>query len=263
MNLKKTTLVALSNIFFIAAIALYFNINKEQKVLGTESSMESTHGIIVPHHELAHSLISSTVEEISKENTYTNIVIIGPNHFVHNSPTIVTATDSEMGNIDKEYLIKLADKHTSFTFNDELVRNEHSVNIPLKYLSEFYPDAIYSLLVVSPYFDINEINEIANDLSQKEDTLFVLSIDFAHNVGIDEGLENNKETIDSIANFNYNKILEYTDKNMDSPVSTILFLKIMENLEAKNWTTITSNHGEELLETNGLLGTSYVTGYFK
>jgi hypothetical protein len=66
-----------------------------------------------------------------------------------------------------------------------------------------------------------------------------------------------------MSSFDYQKVLDYHDDHMDSPVAISVLMKTMESLNAKTWETWTSSHGGLITNTPTLNGTSYVVGVFK
>ena len=166
--------------------------------------------------------------------------------------------------IDKDIVENLHTSLNEMNIDLKKMENEHSLGIPIKYLSEIYPSTSFVPIAVSPFYSDEVLNKVSEIVSSDKEskTLFVLSIDFAHNMGIDEALKNNEESIEAIRNFDFNKILTYNDEHLDSPVATVLFLKIMNNLGFNKWTTLYSTHGSVFVGEPDLNGTSYVVGVF-
>lgn len=261
----KVGLVVAIILLVIVLGGAFVKYKQNEKVLGESDVVESEIvGLVIPHHDLADDLIINAIERSRKDPGYEKIVIIGPNHYFPNSYFITTAESLRDYSIDSEYIRGLNSNYDFVAFNGQMLENEHSVGIPIMYLKEAYPKAEFIPLIVSHHYNEKIMEELSNSLSGEfsENTLFVLAVDFAHNVGFIEAMENNDESIKSISNFDYESILTYDDKYMDSPLSTILFLKIMERLGANNWKILDSSHGSIILGIPDFQGTSYVTGVY-
>jgi AmmeMemoRadiSam system protein B len=247
------------------SLGIYHSTTRKEESLGeSDDSLENIRGVIVPHHDLADSMIIDTFQKIKEKNDYEKIVIMGPNHFYPENPTIMTSYSLMDYPIDKTTVKKMENSLDESVLDQEKTENEHSIGIPIKYLNAIYPNVTFIPIAISPFYTEDTLTQIVNILGSDnaDKTLFVLSIDFAHNVGVDEGLKNNEETITAINSFDYERLLFFDDKYLDSPVATVLFLKIMENIEAKKWTTLHSTHGSIIIGEPDLNGTSYVSGTF-
>ncbi len=211
-------------------------------------------GIILPHHDLAKEIFHSSLSSLKEKQTPSAIVIYGTNHYFSEGPTFTTTTE-----IQDEYGLE------NILVNDERINKEHSIQTLLPYLKEYFPNTKIIPIIVSSMYEMESLNNMSNSLLKvlPKDTLYIASVDFSHNSTVESGLQQNKESIESISTFNYQKILDYKDDHMDSPVAISVFLKTMENINAKKWETWVSSHGG-LITNNPLLnGTSYVVGVFK
>lgn len=259
----KKSLIAASLLFAFSVLVVTFTHKGKEKTLGIEDiGLFGVRGLIIPHHDLADELIINTLERLAEVNSYDTVFVIGPNHFFPESETVVTAEDLEPFPVDSEFVVRLNSEFEDVTEDPELVKNEHSINIPTKYIYEYFPEVRFVPLVVSPYYNEDILSQIAlfTSESASDKSLFVLAVDFSHDLGMDEALKKNEESIGALSNFDYQEILTFTDENLDSPVATVLFLKILKNLEATEWTTLHSTHGSVIQGVPDLSGTSYVVG---
>src|SRR3989344_1525400 len=245
--MRKYLLVSV--LLLLIVFVYYAQAVKKQKTLGvSDISERKIVGLIIPHHDLAASLIIDSLDKIKNEGEYKRVVIIGPNHFFPERETVITSAVLSDYPIDEEVVGDLNNQFKEVVEDEAVVANEHSVGIPMKYIREIYPQASFIPLVISPYYNQNSLEAVSGYLSGNlsEDTLFVLAVDFAHNLGIDEALSHNDITIDAIRNFDTQAILDFSDEYLDSPVATVMFLKIMERLGAGDWQLISSTHGSML-----------------
>lgn len=253
--MKKYLFVAL---ILITSVAIFH----KGKVLGTSDEMPVVHGIIVPHHDLADELLISSFQSLRESYSYETIYILGPNHFYPESELVITATEIAEYPLNLNRIQDLDSAFSEVTLNNELVSHEHSIQIPLKYLAEIFPDAQFVPLVISPYYQDKQIDELSDFLARDDSALFVLAVDFAHNVGMEEGLQQNIQSIEAIEHFDYDTILNFTDHNLDSPVATALFLNVMQRIHSTEWSLYQSTHGSVIEGIPDLEGTSYVVGTF-
>jgi poly-gamma-glutamate synthesis protein (capsule biosynthesis protein) len=136
--------------------------------------------------------------------------------------------------------------------------------IPLSYLKFYFPEAKFVPLIAPPYFERGEISQIATFLSKSlpEDTLFVASVDFSHNNMLLEAAAKNKETENTIRNFDFETLYQYKDDHLDSPASIGLLLSTMQRLGTTNWELWYDSHGGLIEDEFTLQGTSYLIGIF-
>lgn len=263
---KKIIALSLS-ILIISVISLvtYRQINNQRRVAGiaTTNEQKQIKGIILPHHDLAKEYINSSLEKISKDQNYSNIVIIGPNHFEEDFAKFKSTDVLSNYPISEEYVYQLEDLGLVI-LDKETIEKEHSINVPISYLQRYFPDAKYIPIISPFYFSKSEISRIASVLSVTlpEDTLYIASVDFAHEKMLLEAMENNRETEEAIANFDYEKIYQFQDDHTDSPASLGLLLNIMQRLNTTNWETWYNSHGALIENKPDLQGTSYMIGVF-
>lgn len=232
----------------IASILLFFS------TLFVQQPESVIRGIILPHHDLAKEIFHSSLLRLKEKQIPSTIVIFGTNHYFAEGPTFTTTS-----NIQDKY------RFENILVNNDRIKKEHSIQTLLPYLNEYFPNATTIPIIVSSIYEMERLDEMSNSLIKvlPKDTLYIASVDFSHNSTVESGLNKNKESIESISTFNYQKILDYHDDHMDSPVAISVFMKTMEKLNAKKWETWTSRHGG-LITNNPLLnGTSYVIGVFK
>lgn len=212
-------------------------------------------GVVVPHHGLAKDLLTNTFERLKSNSNPKYIVIYGTNHYYPVSETYTTTQD-----------VKSLYKLTNVIADDKKVDGDHSIGTIIPYLKNYFPDAkVVPILVSARYKSIEELNTDAKIFTQafgSENTLYIASVDFAHDVSLSEGLANNIKSIDAIKNFDYQEILKFRDDHMDSPTAISTLLMSMQNIKADNWETWYSSHGGLILGSPDAKGTSYVAGIF-
>lgn len=246
--MRKWLWIFLPIIIFILIFSVFFG--EKQKAPDTE-----IRGVIIPHHALAASLLDESFKRLKDKTNPSMVVIYGTNHYFPVSETFTTTQEvKNTYNLDNV----LAD--------DERVAGDHSVQTAAPYIRSYFPNAkIVPILVSTRYGSMEELREAAESFVKifgGINTLYIASVDFAHNVSLDAGLKNNSESIASIAGFNYGEILSYHDEHMDSPVAIATLLLTMQSLGAGKWETWYSSHGALITGNFNSEGTSYVVGSF-
>lgn len=231
-------------------IAIFFSIVS----LFTEATETSIKGIILPHHDLAKEIFHISLARLKESQVPSTVVIYGTNHYFPESQTFTTTQ-----------IVKSKYNLDNVLVDDERVQKEHSIQTLTPYLNQYFPNTNIIPIIVSSRYEMNGLDDMSKNLIKilPSDTLYIASVDFSHNSTVESGLEKNKESIEAISKFEYQKVLDYHDDHVDSPVAISLFMKTMENLDARIWETWTSSHGGIITNTPVLNGTSYVVGVFK
>lgn len=247
-------------------LALIAAIDKQWRVPGTKTEADQpVVGIVLPHHDLARELIIQAGERLKQEINPRYIVVMAPNHFRPQSYTFSSSLALKDFSVAENEIRRLKEFDPNLILDKDLLEAEHGVVIPISYLQNFFPQAKFIPLIISPYFVPEKLRETAGFLVKimPEDTLYVASIDFAHEKMVWEAAANNQETIATIGNFDYRLLLDYGNDHLDSPAAMGMLMHIGEKLGAKNWQTWFDSHGAKLTGDPTLQGTSYVVGVFR
>lgn len=232
--------------------ALIFSVSYGKKQNTPASEIR---GVIIPHHDLAAPLLDESFKRLKEIISPGTIVIYGTNHYFPVSETFTTT--QEVKNIYNLNNV-LAD--------DGRIAGDHSIQTAVPYIRSYFPNAtIIPILVSTRYGSMEELRKAAENFAStfgSSGTLYIASVDFAHNVSLEVGLKNNSESIASIKGFNYGEILSYHDEHMDSPVAITTLLLTMQSLGADKWETWYSSHGALISGNFYSEGTSYVIGTF-
>jgi AmmeMemoRadiSam system protein B len=222
-------------------------------------------GLVLPHHDLAKELIIRSVRKLATiDPGIKTIIILSPNHYRPDSPTFTTADKLRDFAIDTDRINKIKTKFPRLAVDDQLLENEHGLYVPMGFLRQFFPQATFVPMAISPHFDNGRLREMAEILetSASAETLWVASTDFSHEHTINDAAIYDKETIQTIANFDYAKLEQYTDDHLDSPAAMMTVMYAVQEAGGKNWKTWYESHGAIILGKNDLVGTSYVSGIF-
>jgi len=250
----------------VLVIGTFLLKTQKGKVAGVQTSSGETpiRGITLPHHKLAEKLILESFERLKNEN-FSYVVILGPNHFEPEINSVVTAKSIPEYSFDNEVIQKYLQKYPDIVVSGELINKEHSITLHLPYIQNYLPNAKMLPLMISPYASKNDLYDKVNYLTSitPSDTLFIASVDFAHDVMQDTALKNNEESIAAISSFDYQTILDFGDDHMDSPLSISMLLKSMQKEGSTKWETWYSSHAAILEGDPAIQGTSYVIGVFR
>lgn len=222
-------------------------------------------GLVVPHYELARETLAESVQRVAGERSFSRIVVLSPNHFRPKSYTFTSAPADGDFPIDAESVQKLARADPQMVMDQPLVENDHGLTIPMTHLLTAFPQAKFVPILVSPYFNEENLRAWAARLSEMggEETLYVASADFAHDLPEQTANEKDQESMEAMASFDYRKIFEFKDDHMDNPGGMATLLLVMEKEGAKNWEMWERGHGATILGDPVLKGTSYVIGVFR
>jgi MEMO1 family protein len=262
--LRISTFLAVFVILGVGFIDNYKSKNNQIAGVHTSINESTVRGLILPHHGIASELIQESFERI-KYSQYSYIVIIGPNHFVPDASSIISTLTLADNNIESDFLQKMKVEYPGILFSEDITANEHSITLHLPYIKNYFPGAGVIPLIVSPFAGNNELVGIVEYLTSvlPDDTLFIASVDFAHNVMVETGINNNNISIEAIRSFDYKTIMRFNDEFMDSPLSISMLLKAMQIFETTNWETWYNSHGAVLENDPRIQGTSYVIGVFR
>lgn len=232
--------------------------------IGENAVNRNISGIILPHHDLVKSLISQSLERLTRQQQYSYVVILGPNHFAPEKTPLATTTHLSEAKVAAEIVHRLREQFPLITDAQPLIEQEHSITLHLPYLKQYLPQAEIIPLMFSPTFTPEELERLAIFLRKNTpaDTLYLASIDFSHESSVLEGLDKNAETLTVLQNFDYHTLYQFGDDNLDSPVAAAVFLHAMQGLGATAWETWHNTHAGIITDDPRTRGTSYLIGIF-
>lgn len=237
-------------LFLFIAIAIIKTTEKNQAIT------KPIQGIILPHHGLAKEILNESFKRLKDTQTPKTVVILGTNHYFPISETYTTTKEVKEG------------YHIDFVLADDArVKGDHSIQTIIPYINQYLPGTrIVPIIVSTRYTNIDILKSRVDDFVNKfgrENTLYIASVDFAHNVSLDEGIKNNTESIEAIKKFDINKILTFNDEHVDSPLALASLLLGMKSMDTTDWETWYSSHGALIVNSSNAEGTSYVVGVFR
>lgn len=223
------------------------------------SEIKNVSGGIVPHHMLAAPLVTGFFNGIAGQDVE-KVILIGPNHFGIGIEPFATSGgvfNSVFGDTYAFAYVKI---------NEKIFDHEHSISSIVPFITKTFPKAKVLPIVVRS----NTTKEQAGTLVQKlltlidEKTLVLASVDFSHYQTSDNADKYDQESISTIKSFDLEKVLALDPvKNVDSPISVYVLMKLMEAGNAKNIQVIANTNSAKLLNNLDVKETtSYFTVYF-
>ena len=220
---------------------------------------------ILPHHLTARALIADLVQQLPKTEPAT-IVLLGPDHQNAGSTFFTsTASDWESGglhySIDHALTERLHEQGIALP-NDEVIRQEHSVLIPMAFLARQYPQSRFVLLAVRGGFDQAAIQALATELHQKlgQNDLVIASVDFSHYQSLAQAEEEDRQSLRMLEAGNADVLQTIP---ADSPASLAVTMRFAQLRGASKLTILQHQNSAQILGDPALQSTtSYFTAVF-
>ena len=225
-------------------------------------------GCIVPHHLVAKDLIHEVFQNVSKNNNKT-VVLIGPDHESTDkgkifttlndwqTPTGIQETDSKL---TKELL-----KYSFVKEDDDKLTIEHSASSIIPFINYYLKDVKVVTLVLTKQVKLEDVEILTDELYKNvnmDETLFIASVDFSHYLNLEEANKMDLISMEAIQNNDMNKLMSFTNDNLDSPISILTMMNIMDKAGISKKTVLRHSNSELILKKNIEETTSYITYLF-
>src|SRR3989344_7316112 len=222
-------------------------------------------GGIVPHHLLATEMISEFYAKFKNQKIET-VIILGPNHKeVGDFPVLsgLSDWDTPFGKIETEKITvnELVGKNLA-KIDDAALDGEHSVALHPPFIKHFLPKAKIAPIIISGKMKIEDVEKLSAALTKyarKKGTVIIASVDFCHYLPENIAAEKDKESFEAIKNFDFEKIYNFTNDNLDSPLSIIVLLHVLKRVNASELKLIKNLNSEYFTKSNSKETTSYFT----
>lgn len=206
-------------------------------------------GAVLPHHILAKDFIDDFIARLSYIPD--KIYVIGPNHPEIGNSLVITNQ-----NLETLELLKLG----FIQSNDQIISQEHSVNIYQEILISKYPQSQIIPLIISSNINLDKMENLINYLYQNstDKTLIICSTDFSHYRSLSEANSFDQKSLNFITQKKYSEIFNLNNDFIDSPKSLIIVLKTLDKL-GKNHLTVLNHSNAAIInqEFNSPSTTSY------
>lgn len=221
-------------------------------------------GVIVPHHTFATHLIAQAFSLLTSQNPE-SIILLGPNHYERGGFTVLSSEHpwlTPFGDLapHSDWVMAL-EMQGLIRQQPEVLSQDHAVAAIMPYLKYYLPQARVLPLLLSGHTTERELDVLAASLHewQQPKTVIVAAVDFSHYLSSAEAKQKDKETWHVITSYDYGNLMQLTNKNLDSPASIALLLKLMQlRASTRSELLANTNSGELTGEINAPT-TSYFT----
>ena len=225
-------------------------------------------GCIVPHHLVAKDLIHEVFQNVSKDK-YKTVVLIGPDHESTDKGKIFTTlnnwqTPTGILETDKEITKELLNNSFIIENNDKLTV-EHSTSSIIPFINYYLKDVKVVTLVLTKQVSLEDVEILTDALYENlnmEETLFIASIDFSHYLNLHDADKMDSISMEAIQNKDIARIMSFTNDNLDSPISLVTMLKMMDKAGIPNKAILNRSNSELILKKTTEETTSYITYLF-
>lgn len=233
-----------------------------------ENNIGSIQGCILPHHLTASDLIHKVFQNINK-NEYDTVVLIGPDHeSIQMGKIFTTIKDwqTPFGILDtNEEITKELIKNNFVLENDEKLAIEHSISSIIPFIKYYLDDVNVVTLAITKQTKIESVEKLIKDICSNinwERTLFIASVDFSHYLDLENANKMDNITMYAIENRDLDKIMSFDNDYLDSPISIVTLLKLMNKLNAQNKLLLNHSNTELIIKMKMQETTSYLTYLF-
>lgn len=219
--------------------------------------------MILPHHILVSELIHESMFYAHNYN-YKKVIVIGPNHEEIGAHTVsIPELNSSYEMPDGSLLHVNSDLQKSVLMNsfvgvrEEIFSKEHSVGAIMPFLKHHLGDVTALPILLKYAVNDRDLNHLLKFLlKQGQETLIIFSIDFSHYLTEELANQHDSATLSLIEQLDYQKILQLTSDNLDSPTALVLALKLQERLNLERM-QLYHHNSNEYLSTPTAQTTSY------
>jgi poly-gamma-glutamate synthesis protein (capsule biosynthesis protein) len=271
--MKKSVWVGFIALFLgllIGSISVWKN--ERQNIINQSSNRETAPlravSIITPHHLLAKGLIEEIFQRIQTENQdvkIERIILLSPNHFnLGNGWFIVSDKNREVENgtisSDNEMINDLVSRRLLYKDN-KAFQKEHGIDNILPFIKKYFPDSKIIPVIIKENAPVNKTEVLARYFAEgSQNTLVILSADFAHNFSSAESDVFDKDSILAISNLDFSKI---NNLKIDCPSGLYLLMKFSEMKNFRKFNLIANLNAQKITNSlNSKENTSYITGFF-
>ncbi|QSX05748.1 AmmeMemoRadiSam system protein B [Sedimentibacter sp. zth1] len=228
------------------------------------------HGCIVPHHLVAKDLIHETFQNIIRcKNKYETVILFGPDHQSMDKGKIFTTlrdyqTPYGILNTNNQLTSKLINEGL-IVENNEKMTIEHSTSTIVPFIKYYLGDVDVVTFALTKQTKLEQVNKLIDEIYKNidiENTLFIASVDFSHYLTLDEANTMDTISMDKIENRQIDDIMKFTNDNLDSPISIVTMLKLMEKGKANNIYRLNHSNQNLILTIKSNQTTSYITYLF-
>ncbi|WP_366922312.1 AmmeMemoRadiSam system protein B [Metallumcola ferriviriculae] len=232
-----------------------------------ESSDNRIDGAVVPHHLLAHQLISQVFSRFRQQEP-SLLVLVGPNH--HNrGERIITGTwdwQTPFGTVevDREVVGKLLDA-APVKQDDMVLDSEHSIGNLMPFIKFYLPETKVVPLILHHDVSRQEAKLLAEQLNEVTDegAVIIASVDFSHYLTREEAQQKDRETMAALKADNLGRIFSMGNDYLDSPASLGVLFTAMDARGLNEFKVLANTNSGMILKNDLIETTSYFSLVFE
>lgn len=240
----------------------------DQSAIGQTKSVEDEalyHGGIVPHHDVAMTLIDEFYSKLSKD-PIDGIILIGPDHKGIGSKCSLgtTAFMTYEGLVELDPIGEMLLSEGSInSAPKQLQVEEHSIGLHMNYIAHYFPDVPVVPIYLQDRIGLEgarAVIELLETSIRDKHYLVIGSVDFSHNLSFDEAQKKDEEMQSLILDEKYQKIFTLKDAYIDSSATLFISLELMKHLGLDNKVFINHDNSAHILKLPAMkMTTSYYT----
>ena len=198
-----------------------------------EVEEELTAGLI-PHHLLASDMIAGFFAMAAQQQPYDAILIVSPSHFAQNCGSLVTTAnvgwDTPFGRVEADGELAaalLGDEMADAEDNPRAVELDHGAAGLVPFAAYYLPDTPVTVCLLSNRLSrqrLEAVRQVVRRQRQSRRVLLIASADCSHYQTPEEAARRDQETIAAFEQMAQERILSFTDANIDSPQAAMLLL---------------------------------------
>jgi len=187
---------------------------------------------VVPHHNIAATLISGFFSQAANSPyEYDLVIILGPNHegTLANVITSYRHWDIGDGVFTNGNFVHSATQEINAAISHRHMELEHSISILIPYIYHYLPGTEVAPLMLNRSLSFGETEDIFHWLNSwvinsGKNVLLVASIDFSHFLPVNIARERDEITKSAILSHNLHELHNMNYHHLDSPAAMIIFL---------------------------------------
>ncbi len=198
------------------------------------------HAIILPHHDILVDKFPLFYSYVKDKEKVKRIVFLSPNHFEPNENTIKTKEQDYIVSqknkvfIDTEFVEKMKQEKLA-DIDEHVFVNEHAVNLHLSSISNNFPTVKFVPILLTRNVQTSSLESLIDFLlknTSAEDTLFIVSTDFSHNLPFEEAQKRDDETLALLYKKDFDGIRTLNDEYTDCPECLYVLFRVLDKKES-------------------------------
>lgn len=223
-------------------------------------------GGLVPHHDLAATLLSRFFLLVEQDPPAT-VIVVGPNHENRGQPVITgrRGWQTDFGVVEADLaLVEALEKAGLAVVDETALATEHSVGTLMPYLKYHAPQAKVVPVILHRGVPLQDLRRLADALAGTlgDDRILIASVDFSHYLTRAQAEAKDVETLKAIESSDLATLMRMGPDHLDSPGSLAVLLLAMQKLGARGPNLTGHTNSGVILRSDTIETTSYFTFTF-